>query len=382
MLGMSLATVYRILKESEDETKKSTLARRSIAPEISTFLKSELERNPDVPTSDVLREARGRGYAGGKSAFYECVARLRFLAKGACGSSVGERSRHDYGLIKVEKIGALRLFVSQLKYSGFLCVSALEDFRPESLTRALLHSLESFGGVPLILEWENTRNLVLSFEPSPQWSPCLAQAALDFRCVLEIASSRKRLLHWVRRQFVERAEAERDLFESVQRSNEKAVLFREERGRLRPLPCPISEYGVKVPSWVSEEGWVRFEKIRIPMPRSTWDGAATLHLYPDRIRVVAGSHDVIYPRGQNPEPCRVQDLDARREQLIQLGGIVKEFVTRIVLTRPKTWRQEVEGLWVLFENSDRSRFLNAVEKAFSQRVYAVDHVARLMRESA
>lgn len=79
-----MRTVARIAKEDGYtafgaglERRRRPVGRPSVAAPFRGFVASVLRSLPDVPTCEVLDLARQRGYRGGKTAFYDMVARLR-----------------------------------------------------------------------------------------------------------------------------------------------------------------------------------------------------------------------------------------------------------------------------------------------------------------
>jgi len=82
--GVSMRSVARIAKETEfaapddpPERMRRRVGRPSVAAPFRGFVSGILGSLPDAPTCEILDLARRRGYRGGKSAFYDLVARLR-----------------------------------------------------------------------------------------------------------------------------------------------------------------------------------------------------------------------------------------------------------------------------------------------------------------
>lgn len=209
----------------------------------------------------------------------------------------GEFSQHDFGHIDIGYLDRTRerihFFASRLKYSRWSEVRLVTDERVESLVRALLSSFEAFGGVPLVGVFDNPKTIVLSRSKSKiEWNATFGQVALDYRFAPELCAPRRanqkgsveNLVGWVKgsffkvRRFHDREDMVRQLAEWHTEVNEErpsratgvtpAERMAAERERLRPLSQPPEEYA--------------------------------LHLYRDRVRIVARKHQSEHPRLTEP----------------------------------------------------------------------------------
>ena len=145
-------------------------------------------------------------------------------------------------------------------------------------------------------------------------------------------------------------------------------------------------------------GVVEYQGYRYAMPAEAIGVPGTLFLYEDRVRIVAGRHEAAHPRvpvaGRTSylEERRAKDLAAvsgerarlyaKRQQLLDLGGKVEPFLTEIVHRHPRTWKGDVETLHALLSTAGPVRFLEAVEGAFSKRLFGSGYVKALLAEIA
>ena len=62
--------------------RRAGVGRRSTLGLYAPLIDRLLREDPDLSTAGILNLLRGAGYAGGKTALYELVRRLRLLASG------------------------------------------------------------------------------------------------------------------------------------------------------------------------------------------------------------------------------------------------------------------------------------------------------------
>ena len=84
LTGISRSSVQRISEEAaierfDDaaETQKRRIGRPNILKGSRETISDILEKQPDLPTLHILRQAQNAGYSGGKTALYALVASLR-----------------------------------------------------------------------------------------------------------------------------------------------------------------------------------------------------------------------------------------------------------------------------------------------------------------
>src|SRR5690606_25044546 len=168
-----------------------------------------------------------------------------------------------------------------------------------------------------------------------------------------------------------------------------------ERERMKPLTIPPAEYGLRFPVQVGPTALVDFQGIRYAMPAGACGIPATLHLYPDRVRITTagGRFEATHPRfpkvgktsyleGQRAEQLAAvagarKRLYFMRERILELGPIGEGYLTELIHTRPYTWKSDVERLFMLLEEVGDTRFLELLKRALFQRLYGSEYVVQL-----
>ena len=110
---------------------------------------------PRLKTLEVRRRLQERGCAGGNSAVYSLVQRLRpRQTRSLCRFEGLARgfSQHDFSEMPVGFAdghrGQIQTFASRLKYSRFACITLVRYQKTATLVRAAARHFARFGGVP------------------------------------------------------------------------------------------------------------------------------------------------------------------------------------------------------------------------------------------
>lgn len=430
---VSVRTSKRVVKEAEVGSATAPSGRRPGRPSKVAghrqFVVDLLAKEPDLPTLEVLHRARQDGYEGGKSALYELVRELRPASSRPMvrfEGLPGEFSQHDFGVVEVRYLNGskerIQFFASRLKYSRWAVVQLTDDQRVESLVRGLLASFESFGGVPLMAVFDNPKTVVLGRKDKEiQWNPTFAQVALDFRFIPELCAPRRgnqkgaveNLVGFVKssffkvRRFHDRQDLERQLAAWLHEVNEvrpsratglpPRALIAAERARLRPMAMPAADYALKVPVFVGPTAKVSYDGALYSMSPRTIGWSATLHLYANRVRIVAGAQVAEHPRqprgGESVHGEHRAEMLAlvsgdrakryfKREQILGLGADAETLLTEIVHRHPRSWYGEVEILFDLLEAFGQDKLRSALRVAVEQRQFAALYVTRLLEREA
>jgi hypothetical protein len=130
------------------------------------------------------------------------------------------------------------------------------------------------------------------------------------------------------------------------------------------------------------------------MPAEAIGIAGTLYLYRDKVRIVAGRHEALHPRLNEPgaksilKEHRAQAVAAvsgkrakrylKREHLLQLGGAAYEYITEIVHRRPGAWLHDVDLLHELLQSHGEQALRDAVERALGDEVYGAEYVGHFL----
>lgn len=427
---VSKRTSKRIVKEAEvTGDGRSPTRRRPGRPSKVAAHRSVvvdlLAREPELPTLEVLHRARQAGYSGGKSALYELVRELRptrTMPMVRFEGLPGEFSQHDFGVVDVRYASGgeerITFFASRLKYSRWAAVQITPDQRVESLVRALLVSFESFGGVPLMAVFDNPKTIVVGRRGNEiQWNETFAQVAIDFRFAPELCTPRRanqkgaveNLVGFVKnsffkvRRFHDRQDLERQLAEWLHEVNEvrpsratgvpPQALIAADRTRLRPLAMAAADYALKVPVFVGPTARVSYEGALYSTSPRTIGWSATLHLYTDRVRIVAGAQVTEHrrqPKGSESvhsehraEMLALVSGDRakryfKREQILGLGADAEILLTEIVHRHPRSWYGEVEILFDLLETFGQAKLRTALRIAVEQRQFAALYINSLL----
>lgn len=431
--AVSVRTSKRVSKEVEVTSDAKPLGRRPGRPSnVAThraFVVDLLAKEPDLPTLEVLHRVRQACYPVGKSALYELVRELRPPRTAPMvrfEGLAGEFSQHDFGMVDVRyangSVERIQFFASRLKHSRWAHVELTQDQRVESLVRALLASFESFGGVPLMAVFDNPKTVVIGRQNKQiQWNETFGQVAIDYRFAPELCTPRRanqkgaveNLVGFVKnsffkvRRFHDRQDLVRQLAEWLHEINEvrpsRATsvppkdLIAAERARLRPMAIPAAEYALKVPVFVGPTARVSYEGALYSMSPKTIGWSATLHLYADRVRIVAGTQVAEHPRqrkgGESVHGEHRAEMLAmvsgerakryfKREQILGLGVDAEKLLTEIVHRHPRSWYGEVEILFDLLETFGQDRLRNALRVAVEQQKFAALYVTSLFDREA
>jgi transposase len=178
-----------------------------------------LGETPDLPTQELLRRAKEKGYAGNKTAFYALVAGLRPARAAPLVRFEGlpaEFSQHDFGHVDVTFVDGrkkrVHFFASRLKYSRYVAVTLVEHERVETIVRCLARDFVAFGGLPLMAVFDRPRTIVKKSGKGrkvEEYNATFAQAIVDIGVGVEMCAPRsgwqkgtvERLVGWAKSSF-------------------------------------------------------------------------------------------------------------------------------------------------------------------------------------
>jgi transposase len=401
---------------------------------VDDFRKSVLEilnEKADLPSREILRRVRAVGYRGGKTALYGLVASLRpKLVKPLVRFEglPGEFSQHDFGQYAVEFVdGSARrvhFFASRLKYSRSIRVSLVQDEAVESLVRTLAEHLQSWGGRPLLCVFDRPKTIALKWQKNgevTEWNSVFAYAALEMGLGVELCwpyqarqkGSVENLVGYVKssffkvRSFHDEEDLQQQLVEWHREVNQElpcratgiipAVRLAEEALRLRPLKVRPEDLALRIPVYVGPTGTVLHDGHAYSMPPEAISMPATLYLYADRVRIVAGRWEAVHPRkfapheGSTLAEHRASLVAAvsgkrgkrylKRQQLLDLGEPMFRYLTEIVHRRPQGWISEVDRLYDILQKHGPEVLLQAVDRGLQDQVFSAAYVERLLQHS-
>lgn len=435
--GVSRRTIQRIATEAPVADGDDAAARRHrgvgrppVPEAIKRRLVALIAQDPEAPPLEFLRQLREEGVKLAESTFYRVLrlekeklpAALMVRFEGVAG----EFAQFDFGQVDVRLLDGRKRRVHfaayRLKYSRWMWVVIVPDERIESLVRALLAAFEHSGGVPLRVVFDNPRTVVVSRDERgrPIWNSTLAQVAIEYGFTIEVCAPRRpeqkglveNLVGWVKRSFF-RARRFADLDQDLPRQlldwligvNEERpsratkeipkLRLAAEQARMKPLAVPPAEYGLRYAVQVGPTALADFQGVRYAMPAGACGIPATLHLYPDRVRILTtgARFEATHPRfpkigntsylpGQRSEQLAAvagarKRLYFMRERILELGPIGEGYLTELIHARPHTWKADVERLFALLEELGQDRFLRLLQRALFQHLLGAEYVVAL-----
>ena len=434
---VSVRTVRRIqdeeaVSEVDDiaERQRRGIGRPSKTEAFRSLVVEILSDEPELMSLELLRRARLKGYDGGKSAFYEMARSVRddhpeFLMR--FEGLPGEFSQHDFGQVVVRFLDGtrrrIRFFASRLKWSRYVLVTVVDDERTETLVRVLLDHFVDFGGIPMLAVFDRPKTVALKWQGDgkvTEWNPVFAQAAMDIGFAAEVCWPRsprqkgsvENLVGWVKGSFFKqrRFHDMEDLLQQLEEWHHEvnferpsratgivpAVRREEELPRLRMPRTLPDELALRLPCSVGPTAYVVHEAHSYSMPPRAAGLPATLYLYRDRVRIVAGRYEATHERapGDKAHPStlpehRAEQLSVlsgtrgkrylKRQHLFDLGEPLVVFLTEVVHKNPKGWYRDVDVLHALLQRYNGDTLLRAVRSAVDIGRFDVGYVQTLVR---
>ena len=433
LAGVSLCSVKRIAQEGPvmhvndaAERAQRGVGRPSTVASFRKAIVEILQQEPDLASLEILRRVREAGYGGGKTALYALVASLRPKSVKPLvrfEGLPGEFSQHDFGQYEVELVDGscrrIHFFASRLKYSRLIRVSLVPDEAVESLVRTLAEHLASWGGAPLQCVFDRPKTIALQWRKNgevTEWNPVFAYAMLEMGVGVELCwpyraqqkGSVENLVGFVKSSFfkVRRFHDEEDLGRQLSawhgEVNEErpcratgvipTVRWAEEKARLRPLKVSPQDLALRIPVYVGPTGTVVHQGHPYSMPPEAISMPATLYLYAQRVRIVAGRYEAVHPRkfaaheGSSLAEHRAALVAAvsgkrgqrylKRQQLLELGEPAIRYLTEIVHRRPRQWYQDVDRLHALLQSHGAEVLRHAMEAGLKEQVFGAGYVER------
>jgi transposase len=438
LAGISLRSVNRIAVEApvvhvDDavEREKRRIGRPSIVEDFRELVVKILQEKPDLPTLEILRLVREAGYRGGKTALYALVASVRPKESKPLirfEGLPGEFSQHDFGEVDVAFLDGstrrIRFFASRLKYSRLIRVSVVKDQTVESLVRNLAEHLDSWGGAPLMCVFDRPKTVALKWRRNgevTEWNPVFAYVTPEMGIGVELCwpqqpnqkGAVENLVGFVKssffkvRCFHDQEDLEQQLVEWHRQVNQErpcratgvipAVRLSEEAPRLRSLKVCPKDLALRIPVYVGPTGTVLHDGHPYSMPPEAMSMPATLYLYADRVRIVAGRYEVTHPRkfvaheGSTLAAHRAALVAAvsgkrgkrylKRQQLLELGEPAFLYLTEIVHRRPGQWFHVVDRLHNILQSHGAEVLRRAMEQGLQEQVFSATHIERFLQRS-
>jgi len=131
------------------------------------------------------------------------------------------------------------------------------------------------------------------------------------------------------------------------------------------------------------------------MPPEAISMPATLYLYADRVRIVAGRYEVNHPRkfvaheGTTLAAHRAALVAAvsgkrgkrylKRQQLLELGEPAFRYLTEIVHRRPGQWFHDVDRLHDILQSHGAEALRHAMEQGLQEQVFGATYIERFLQ---
>jgi hypothetical protein len=176
-----------------------------------------------------------------------------------------------------------------------------------------------------------------------------------------------------------------------------AVRLAEEAPRLRALKVQPDELALRIPVYVGPTGTVVHDGHAYSMPPEAISMPATLYLYPQRVRIVAGRYEAKHPRkfaaqeGSTLAEHRAAMVAAvsgkrrkrylKRQQLLELGEPAIRYLTEVVHRRPREWFQDVDRLHQILQSHGPEVLRRAMEEGLKEQRFGPVWVERSLQPS-
>jgi len=435
LAGVSLGSVRRVEREAAvthidttAERDRRAIGRPAKAEPFRSVIAEILTGEPDLLSVEILRRAKLKGYAGGKTALYELIAAVRPKTVRPLvrfEGLPGEFSQHDFGQVDVRFLDGTRtrvhFFASRLKYSRWAEVTVVPNEQAETLVRALVDHFAAIGGIPLLAVFDRPTTVALKWTKSgevTEWNPLFAGVALDLGLGIELCwparpqqkGSIENLVGWVKgsffkqRRFLDDADLLAQLAEwhtavNTQRPSRAtgvmpAVRLEEERSRLRPLKIAPADLALRVPVVVGPTAEVLHDTHTYSMAADAIGIAGTLFLYRDRVRIVVGRfnavHRRLFERGAKSTLAehRAEHVAAvsgkrakrylQREHLLALGRPALDYLTELTHRRPRIWIRDVDRLHALLATYGDDAVRTALTRGLEEQAIGAEYIAHYL----
>jgi transposase len=441
-LKYSRETVARVLREPVDR-RPGRRQRRSVVdpyrPQIEQWVKEGLTA---VRMLELARGDLEQPYRGGHSVFREAVRQARLAqAHERAVQDVpvrfeglpAEYLQVDWGEIRqfpfTQQAPATRYFLAcRLKYSRWTWVRFTSDMRQETLFRGLVDCFVTLGWVPWVLTFDNMKTVTSGrdAQDQPIWTPALLQLATEFGFHPEACTpgagnqkgSVESLVKWVKgnflagREFADDADLAQQCTAWLDYANgvtgrpsqatdvPPMVRLTEEAAKGGALPASArdGDYGFLHPARVSAEALVAVLGNQYSVPIVHVGAPVTVRIHRERVviwrdttrlaehrRAPDGAHQrVVEPEHYSllfAKKPRAQVM-LYRDALVQLGPSANWYVSEVCRRRRASLREEVVGIYTLYQQIGAPRLLAAMEYASERGAYSVEYLQALLAQAA
>ena len=438
LAGVSRRSVQRVDTEvtvtpidTARERAVRGIGRPATAEPFRSVIAEILAQEPALLSVEILRRAKLKGYAGGKTALYTLISALRprtIRPLVRFEGLAGEFTQHDFGHVDVRFLNGtekrVHFFASRLKYSRWVEVTIVPDECTETLVRTFVDHFAAIDGVPLLAVFDRPKTVALKWTRDghvTEWNPLFAGVALDLSVGIEVCwpaspwqkGSIENMVGWVKgsffkqRRFVDDADLLQQLAEWRTEVNTQrpcratkvipAVRLDEERPRLRPLKVLPDDLAVRVPIVVGPTAEVIHDTHPYSMPPDAIGIAGTLYLYRTRVRIVAGRFEVTHERkfvpgeGATLPEHRAQHVAAvsgkrakrylQREHLLKLGPEALAYLTELTHRRPQVWLRDIDRLHTLLATYGDDAMRAALARGVAEQAIGAEYIAHFLADA-
>lgn len=394
-----------------------------------------LESQPTLPAIEVLRLARGWGFAGGRSQTAALVKKLRPKPRAEpivrFEGLPGEYAQFDFGecIVPFTATGKERVqfFAGRLKFSRFMHVVLVPDQQAETLVRSLFACLVEFGGSPKEWVFDNPRTVRISpigAEPVVLHR-YLRQAVAECRVIPTLCAPRsgnqkgsvERLVGFVKnsfllvRRFRDFADLQEQLAEWLHEVNHvrpcdatkriPAELLADEAELLarRPIRCSPDAWAITETATVTPMGTVTFRGTSYSATARYLGAPATLLVRKRSIDIHVGSEQCEHVREDHTRevrrlPAHREDVLAvlhgrrklatfRRQCLLELGKPAWQFLGQLVHRCARGgWEKPCGELYDLLTVHGDGAMRDAFARCVARSTFTVAAVRAVLKEAA
>jgi transposase len=438
-LEYSRETVARVLREPVDRRPGRRKRRSVVDPYRAQIEQWVTEGLTAVRMLELARDDPAQPYRGGHSVFREAVRQVRLAqAQARAVQDVpvrfeglpAEYLQVDWGEIRdfpfTHQAPATRYFLAcRLKYSRWTWVRFTSDMRQETLFRGLVDCFVALGWVPWVLTFDNMRTVTSGRDAQdrPIWTPALLQLAAEFGFHPEACTpgagnqkgSVEALVKWVKgnflagREFADDADLAQQCTDWLEYANTRpsqatdvppvARLADEAaKGGALPASARAGDYGFLHPGRVSAEALVAVLGNQYSVPIVHVGAPVTVRVHRERVvlwrdttrlaehgRAPDGAHQrVVEPEHYSllfAKKPRAQVM-LYRDALVQLGPSARWYVSEVCRRRRAYLREEVVGIYTLYQQLGAARLVAAMEYASEQGAYSVEYLQALLTQAA
>jgi len=398
-------------------------------------LATELEREGELATTELLRRARDWGYTGKKTAFFELVRTLRKAAAAAeplvrFETAPGEQAQFDFGEEWVVFPDGRRekrvLFIGRLTFSRHVHIAVVPDQTAETLVRGVVSCLEAWGCVPLIWVFDNPKTVRVSPIGAPiVLHDYLKGLAAELNAAVMLCTpyqpqqkgSVERAVKWVKgsflsqRRFLDDADLVSQLAAWLAEVNTVRVsdatkripaeLLARERERLggdRHLPFTAASYHLRIPLSVLPTGMVHVFGTSYSVDPKRLGAQAMALIGHDTVKIAIGGMRCMHRRIDHcPQPQRLPEhrqgvlavVHGERKQnafkrqcLWELGGGARDFLEMVVHrcgANATGWYRPVLRLYALWDEHGAEALTSALERCHQQQTWTIAAVVSALR---